>query len=86
MAEKSKNLSQMLAALQSKVDFEDPTSQLDQVYLGSIQRASQVNNTIAMEKQKLFSKMISTSTDVKTAEKNPKDITAWSYDMEGHAQ
>ena len=39
-----------------------------------------------MEKQKLFSKLISTSTDVKTQKKNPKDITSWSYDMKGHAQ
>ena len=29
---------------------------------------------------------MSTSTDVKTEEKETKDITVWSYDMEGHAQ
>ena len=58
----------------------------DQVCLGCTQRAAQVNNIIVMEKQRLFSKLISTSTNVKTEEKHPRDIAAWSYDMEGHAQ
>ena len=39
-----------------------------------------------MDEQELFSKLISTDTDVKTGEKNAKDITAWSYDVEGHGQ
>ena len=41
---------------------------------------------IVVEKQKVFSKMISSNTDVKIEKKNPKYIIAWSYDMEGHAQ
>ena len=39
-----------------------------------------------MEKDCLFSKLISINTDVKTEETNVKDVTARSYDMEGHAQ
>ena len=59
---------------------------LDEVYLGCTQRAAQVNKRIVMEKQIMFSELISTKTDVKPEETNPKDITAWSYDMEGHTQ
>ena len=39
-----------------------------------------------MKKQKLVSKLISTGAYVKTEEKNSKDITAWSYDIEGNVQ
>ena len=39
-----------------------------------------------LQKQKLFSKLIGTNTDVKTVEKNPKDTTAGSYDVQGHGQ
>ena len=76
----------MREQLQSNVDLDDPVSFTDQVYLGCTQRAAQVNNNIVMEKQQLLSKLISTCTDVKTEKKNPREITAWSYDMEGHAQ
>ena len=38
-----------------------------------------------MEKQKLLSKLISTNTDPKSDEENLKDITAWNYEMDGHA-
>ena len=79
-------MQKMRATLQKKVDSEDPTSLLDQVCLGCPQRPAQVNNRLVVEKQNLFSKLISTYTDVRTEEKNPKDITAWSYDIEGHAQ
>ena len=72
--------------LHQKVDLDDPVSFIDQVYLGCAQRAVHVNERIVMGKQKMFSKLISVSTDVKTEEKNPKDITAWIYDMEGHTR
>ena len=58
--------------MQNKVDLEDPTSLLDQVYLECTQRAAQGNHRIVMGKQKLFSKLISTHTDVNIDEKNPK--------------
>ena len=38
-----------------------------------------------MEGQNLFSKLISTNTDVQTEVKIPKGIIPWSHDMEGHA-
>ena len=76
----------MWAILQEKIDLEDPVSFIVQENLGCTRRAAQVNNSIVVEKQKLFSKLISTNADVKTEWKNLKDITARSHDMEGHAQ
>ena len=46
----------------------------------------QSNNRIVMEKLKLSSKLISTSTDVKTEKKNPKDIAAGVTTWKGHAR
>ena len=62
----------MWATQRKKVDLDDSVSFSDQVYLGCTQRAAHVNNTIVMEKQKLFSKLISTSTDIKPKRKIPK--------------
>ena len=76
----------MWATLQNQVDLEDPTSLLTWYILDVLSEQHLVNNRIVMEKQKLFSKVISTNTDVKTDETHLKDITAWSCDMEGHAQ
>ena len=86
MAGTTRNMPMMWANLPNNVGLEDPTSLFDRENLGCTQRAAQVNTRIVMEEQKLFSKLISTSTDVKTEETNPKNITACSYDMEGHAQ
>ena len=79
MAGPSQNMQKMWTQLQNKVDLDDPGSHTDQVYLGCTQRAAQVNNIIVIENQILFSMLISTSTDVNTEEKNPKDITVWSW-------
>ena len=48
--------------------------------------SAHVKTRIVMERQILFSKLMSTNTDVKTEETNPNDITARSYHMQGHAQ
>ena len=81
-----KHMPKMWAILQKKTDLEDQVSFIDQVCLGCTQRTAQVNNSFVVEKQTLFSKLISTNADVKTEWKNLKDITARSHDMKGHAQ
>ena len=86
MAGKNSDKPKMWATLQNKVDLNDPVSFLDQVCLGCTQRAAQVNTRIVMEEQKMFSKLISADTDVDTGENSPKDVTAWSYGMQSHAQ
>ena len=73
MAGTSENMLKMSATLQNIVELEDSAS----LYLGCTQRASRVDNKIVMDKQELFSKLIGTSTVVKSDGKNPKDITAW---------
>ena len=55
-----------------RVDLNDPVSFPVQVYLGCTQRAAQVNSRIVMGKAKLFSKLISTNTNVKTEKKKPQ--------------
>ena len=85
MAGQTQNMPKICATAK-ETDLEDSVSFTDQVCLGCTQRAAQVNNRTVMENQKLYSKLISTSTDVKTEEKNPKDITAGSQHMEGHGQ
>ena len=66
----NENMPKMWASLQKRSDLDDSVSFTDHV----------------RDEQKLFSRLISTNTEVKTEEKKPKDITDWSYDMEGHAQ
>ena len=75
----------MWAKLEKQVDLADPISFTDQVYLGCFQRAAQVSSRLVMDTE-IVLELISTSTDVKTEEENPKGITAWSCDTEGHAQ
>ena len=81
MASKTQNMPKMWEKLQNEVDSDDSVSFIAQVSLVCSQRAAQVNSRIVMEKQKLFSKLIS-----KNDEENPEDITARSYGMEGHAE
>ena len=82
----SQNTCRRCGDIAKESQFGDPPSPLDQVCLGCTQRAAQVNNRTVMEKQALFSKLTSTKKDVKTEKKSHKDITAWSWDVDGHAQ
>ena len=75
----------MWPTLQKKVDLNDPVSFTDQVYLGYTQRAAQVNNRIVMNTKEFFLEA-DQHKHRRQYPKNPKDIKAWSYDMEGHAQ
>ena len=59
--------------LRKQVNLEDPTSLLDQVYLESSHQAAQDHNRIVMEKQKVFSKLMSTNTDaIRWSEKSQR--------------
>ena len=60
------------------VDFDEPTSFLDHVYLGC------TNETIIEQNTKMFESRISEGATVKLP--GGRNLTAWSYDMEGHAQ
>ena len=79
MADTSTKHAEDVGTLHKKVDLDDAVSFLDQVHLGCTQRTAQVNTRIVMERQKLFSKLISTYAGCE--EKIPRDITAWSCDI-----
>ena len=53
-------------------------------HLGPSLGGIQGTHTIVMERLQLFSKLISTNTEVKSEETDPQDTTAWSYDMDCH--
>ena len=70
------------------VDFGEPTSFLDHVYVGCTQRECQISQDIVDS----YRNMIESKISAGTKEKRPcsgklgADIPSWSYDMEGHAK
>ena len=80
----------MWKILQIKIDIEDPTPFIDQVYLSCTQREAKVDPRAVHSKNELFNKLTTTrEADEKDQTKGKyslEKITAWSYDMEGHAE
>ena len=69
------------------VDIDETTSFLDLVYLGCTQRECKTNETIVEQYTKMFESRISAgATEKLPGLQKPHAETAWSYDMEGHAQ
>ena len=70
------------------VDFDEPTSFLDHVYLRCTQRECKPNETIIEQYAKMFESRISAGATEKLPgwQKAHAQTVAWSYDMEGHAQ
>ena len=86
MSGKRENVSKMWAILKKKADLKDPTPLLDQENLGCTQREAQVDKSIVLEKQQLFTKCVNANTDTQLDESNKEETTAWSYDMQIYAQ
>ena len=59
MAGKKQNLAPMWKKLMKDVDFEEPTSFLDHVYLGCTQRECKPNEKIIGQHNKMFESRIS---------------------------
>ena len=59
MAGKKQNLAPMWKKLMKNVDIDEPTSFLDHVYLGCIQRECKPNETIIEQFSKMFESRIS---------------------------
>ena len=59
----------------------------DQVYLGCTQRECETNNIIVTEKSELLNQLVSscTSTTTEFNYDTKRNVTSWSYDMQGHA-
>ena len=85
MADRKQNMTPMWKKLMKLVDLGEPTSFLDQVYLGCTQRECKPNETIIDENRKMFESRISGgATENCQWEKSHAKTVAWSYDMEGH--
>ena len=70
-----------------KVDLGEPTSSLDNVYLGRTQRECKTNKDIVENFRNLIELRISAGAAEKLTSGKPHVQTVtWSYDMEGHAQ
>ena len=70
------------------VDLDEPTSLLDNVCWGCIQRECKPNEIIIDEYRKMFESRMSAGATEKIpgCEKPHAKTVAWSYDMEGHAK
>ena len=70
------------------VDLGEPTSDLDNVYLGCTQRECQISKDIVDNYRKMFESKISVAAMEKlpVSDKSDANISSWSYDMEGHAK
>ena len=83
-----KKMAPMWKKLMKNVDIDEPTSFLDQVYLGCTQRERKPNETVIEQFSKMFESRISAGATEKLLvwQKPHAQTVAWSCDMEGHAQ
>ena len=71
-----------------EVEFGEPTSFLDHVYLGCTQRECERSKDVVHNDRNMFESRISAGAEEKPpcSGKHDADISSWSYDMEGHAK
>ena len=88
LAGKKQNIDPMWKVLVKEVDLGEPTSFLDHVYLACIQRECQTSKDIVDNERNMFESKIFARAEEKLpfSEKRSANISAWSYDVEGHAQ
>ena len=83
---KKQNLDPMWKLLNKEVDLGEPTSYLDDVYLGCIQRQCEISKDIVDKYKVIFESRISAGRIEKLPFPQNLRISSWSYDMEGHAR
>ena len=88
MSGKKQNMAHKWEKLMKNVDLHEPTSFLDHVYLGCTQRECKPNEIIIEQYKEMFESRVSAGATEKLPgwEKPHAKISAWFYDMEGHAQ
>ena len=86
LAGKKQNTDPMWKLLNKEVDLGEPTSFLDQVYLGCTQRQCQISKDIVDTYRTMFASRISAGGLEKLPFPQNLRISSWSYDMEGHAK
>ena len=92
MAGKTENIDPMWKVLMKDIDFGEPTSFLDHVFLGCTQRECQISKDIVENHRSMFESRIYAGATEKlsetkaTGKPDAETISSWSYDMEGHAK
>ena len=82
-AGKKQNINPMWRVLDKEVDLGEPTSFLDHVYLGCIQRQCEISKDIVDNYRTMFESRISAGATEKLPCSENLSISSWSYDMEG---
>ena len=88
MAGKCENLAPMCKKLMKIVDIDEPTSFLDNVYLGCTQRECKPNEAIIKKYTKSSNHvlLLEQQRNCRDGKNHHAQTVAWSYDMEGRAQ
>ena len=86
LAGKKQNIDRMWKVLNKEVDLGEPTSFLDHVYLGCIQRQCEISKDIVDNYRTMFESRISAGATEKIPCSENLSISSWSYDMEGRAK
>ena len=86
VAGKKQNIDPMWKVLNKEVDLGEPTSFLDQVYLGCTQRQCEMSKDIVDKYRTMFVSRSSAGATEKLPSSENLCISSWSYDMEGHAK
>ena len=88
IAGKKQNMALMWKTFMKNVDLDEPTSFLDDFFLGCTQRECKPTEIIIEQYKEMFESRISAGATEKIQgwEKPHAETVAWSYDMEGHAQ
>ena len=80
------NIVPMWKVLNKEVDWGEPTSFLDHVYLGCTQRQCEISKDIVDNYRTMFESRISAGATEKLPCSENLRISSWSYDMVGHAK
>ena len=86
IAGKEQNIDPMWKVLNKEVDLGEPTSFLDNVYLGCTQRQCEISKDIVDNYRAMFESRISAGATEKLPCSENLSVSSWSYDMEGHAK
>ena len=86
LAGKKQNIDPMWKVLNKEVDLGEPTSFLDHVFLGCIQRQCEISKDIVDNYRTMFESRISAAATEKLPSWGNMCNSSWSYVMEGHAK
>ena len=86
LAGKKQNIDPMWKVLNKEVDWGEPTSFLDHVYLGCTQRQCEISKDMVDICRTMFESRIFTGATEKIPCSDNLRVSSWSCDMEGHQE